>query len=140
MATVGRPGWHPERVPGDEIHEVQLTVGEIARRWEQSPTTVRRHMAAGTLRGAGQVGRGFWSAPFESVIAQYGPEPARAQPAEIDELRQRLAEAVAARDAAVHRIDVLEAIKAGQADTIAALRLALSIKVLPEAAARVDVG
>ena len=94
-------------------------------------------MAAGTLRGAGQVGRGFWSAPIESVIAQYGPEPMRAQPGEIAELRRRLEEIVAERDAARHRIDVLEAISAGQAETIAALRLALTYKVVPDAADKV---
>ena len=41
-------------------------------------------------------------------------------------------EATVERDAALHRIDVLEAVRAGQAETIAALRLALSIKVLAE--------
>ena len=126
-------------MPPDPSHEDRLTVGEIVRRWEQSPTTVRRHMAANTLRGAGQVGRGFWSAPLDSVIALYGPEPVHAKPAEIDELRQLLAEVVAERDAARHRIDVLEAIRSGQADTIAALRLALTYRVVPDAAAPVVV-
>jgi len=107
--------------------DTRLTVGEIVRRWEQSPTTVRRHMATGTLKGAGQVGRGFWSAPEESVIALYGPEPAHAEPAEIDELRQRLADLQVERDAAFHRIEVLEAVSAGQAETIEALRLAISV-------------
>ncbi len=113
----------------------RLTVGEIVRRWEQSPTTVRRHMATGTLKGAGQMGRGFWSAPEESVVALYGPEPAHAEPAEIDELRQRVADVEAERDAALHRIEVLEAVRTGQAETIEALRLALSVKTLSASAA-----
>lgn len=108
----------------------RLTVGEIVRRWEQSPTTVRRHMATGTLKGAGQVGRGFWSAPVESVVALYGPEPTHAAPAAIDELRQRLLDVEAERDAALHRVEVLEAVTRGQADTIEALRLAVSVKAL----------
>ncbi len=107
----------------------RLTVVEIVDRWEQSPSTVRRHMATGTLKGAGQVGRGFWSAPEESVVALYGPEPARAEPAEIDELRQRLLAVTAERDAALHRVEVLEAVSSGQAETIEALRLAVSLTV-----------
>ncbi len=109
--------------------DTRLTVGEIVRRWELPPTTVRRHMATGTLKGAGQVGRGFWSAPEESVLALYGPEPVHAEPAEIDELRQRLAVVMAERDAALHRVEVLEAVRVGQAETIEALRLAVSVRV-----------
>jgi hypothetical protein len=108
--------------------DTRLTVGDIVRRWDQSPTTVRRHMAAGTLKGAGQVGRGFWSAPIESVIAKYGPEPAHPEPDEIGDLRRRIAAVTDQRDAALHRIEVLEAIKDGQAETISALQLALSIR------------
>jgi len=115
-----------------ESATTRLTVGEIVRRWNQSPTTVRRHMATNTLRGAGQVGRGFWSAPIESVVALYGPEPAHTAPGEFDELRARLADVEAQRDAALHRIEVLEAVRAGQAETIAALRLAVSLKVLSD--------
>jgi hypothetical protein len=115
-----------------EVPPQRLTVGDIVRRWEQPPTTVRRHMATGTLKGAGQVGRGFWSAPMESVVALYGPEPAHAEPAEVDELRQRLAEVASQRDAALHRVEVLEAVRSGQAETIEALRLAVSVKVLSD--------
>jgi len=123
---------HPEVVTAAQNPGTRLTVGEIVKRWEQSPTTVRRHMATGTLKGAGQVGRGFWSAPEESVVALYGPEPARTEPAEIDGLRQRLAELQVERDAALHRVEVLEAVRAGQAETIEALRLAVSLKVLAD--------
>ena len=126
------PLCHPDRVTDAQIPATRLTVGEIVRRWGQPPTTVRRHMATGTLKGAGQVGRGFWSAPVESVVALYGPEPARTEPAEIDELRHRLADVAAERDAAVHRVEVLEAVRAGQAETIEALRLAVSLKVHSE--------
>jgi hypothetical protein len=117
-----------------EAPAARLTVGDIVRRWELPATTVRRHMATGTLKGAGQVGRGFWSAPVDSVESLYGPEPAHAQPAEVDELRQRLVEVEAARDAALHRVEVLEAVRAGQAETIEALRLAVSVKVLADVA------
>lgn len=123
---------HSERVTADPTPPTRLTVGEIVRRWEQSPTTVRRHMATGTLKGAGQVGRGFWSAPAESVVALYGPEPAHAEPAEIDELRARLGDVEAERDAALHRVEVLEAVRSGQAETIEALRLAVSLKALSD--------
>ncbi len=119
--------WHPDRMTAAPEPATRLTVGEIVRRWEQSPTTVRRHMATGTLKGAGQVGRGFWSAPVESVVALYGPEPVHAVPAAVDELRQRLAGVEAERDAALHRIEVLEAVNRGQADTIEALRMAVSV-------------
>jgi hypothetical protein len=122
--------WHPDRMTTAPESATRLTVGEIVRRWEQSPTTVRRHMATGTLKGAGQVGRGFWSAPVESVVALYGPEPTHAAPAAIDELRQRLLDVEAERDAALHRVEVLEAVTRGQADTIEALRLAVSVKAL----------
>jgi len=108
--------------------EERLSVGDIVRRWELSATTVRRHMATGTLHGAGQVGRGFWSAPISSVIEKYGPEPEHAEPDEMELLRDRIAQLEAERDAALHRVDVLEAIKEGQVDTIAALRLALRIR------------
>jgi hypothetical protein len=121
---------HSDRVTDAPAPPNRLTVGEIVRRWEQSPTTVRRHMATNTLKGAGQVGRGFWSAPIESVVALYGPEPAHTAPAEIDELRHRLADAEAERDAALHRIEVLEAISAGQAETIEALRLVVTVTSL----------
>jgi hypothetical protein len=116
----------------------RLTVGEIVRRWDQSPTTVRRHMAAGTLRGAGQVGRGFWSAPIESVLAQYGPEPVHEDSPEIIELRAVVAVANSDRAAALHRVEVLEAVAAGQAETIEALRLALSMRAALDDADRVD--
>ena len=68
-------------------------------------------------------------APAESVVALYGPEPVRAEPAEIEELRERLATLQAERDAALHRVEVLEAVRSGQAETIEALRLAVSLKV-----------
>jgi hypothetical protein len=125
---------HPYGVTTTPPAATRLTVGEIVRRWDQSPTTVRRHMATGTLKGAGQVGRGFWSAPLESVLALYGPEPAHAAPEALDELHQRLAVVEAQRDDALHRIEVLEAVRTGQAETIEALRLAVSVKVLQESA------
>jgi len=128
MVPSRQPRWQSEGVTAMANPEVRLTVGEIVRRWEQSATTVRRHMATGTLRGAGQVGRGFWSAPLDSVIAQYGPEPVHAEPSEIEVLNRRIADAEAERDAALHRIEVLEAVRDGQADTIAALRLALTLR------------
>jgi hypothetical protein len=132
MSPEQRPLCHPERMTTASGPGARLTVGEIVRRWEQSPTTVRRHMATGILKGSGQMGRGFWSAPIESVVALYGPEPAHAAPAEIDELRRRLADVETQRDVALHRIEVLEAVRAGQAETIEALRLAVSVKVLQE--------
>lgn len=135
MSPETTPMCHPERVTAAPIPPTRLTVGEIVRRWEQSPTTVRRHMATGTLKGAGQVGRGFWSAPAESVVALYGPEPVRAEPAEIEELRERLANLQAERDAALHRVEVLEAVRSGQAETIDALRLAVSLKVRSDSTA-----
>lgn len=138
MSPGWQPPWHPVEVTAAPSPETRLTVGEIVRRWDQPPTTVRRHMATGTLRGSGQVGRGFWSAPLESVLALYGPEPVHAEPAEIELLRQRLVVVESERDDALHRIDVLEAIRAGQADTIEALRLALSIRVVPESPVPVD--
>jgi hypothetical protein len=85
-------------------------------------------MATGTLKGAGQVGRGFWSAPAESVEALYGPEPAHTEPAEIEELHRRLAVVEQERDEALHRVEVLEAVRDGQAETIEALRLAVSLR------------
>ena len=129
MSPESSPLCHSDRMTTAQSPAARLTVGEIARRWGQSPTTVRRHMATGTLKGAGQVGRGFWSAPAESVVALYGPEPARAEPAEIEELRERLANCQAERDAALHRVEVLEAVSSGQAETIDALRLAISLQV-----------
>lgn len=133
MLATWPPPWHPWFVTSAPSPETRLTVAEIVRRWNQSATTVRRHMATGTLRGAGQVGRGFWSAPLESVVAEYGPEPVHAVPPEVEVLRQRIAELEVERDAALHRIDVLDAITAGQAETIEALRLALSVRALQEA-------
>jgi hypothetical protein len=83
-----------------------LTVGDVVRRWGVPDATVRRHANAGKLAGATKPeGADAWAIPIDSVIAQYGPEGAKAQAHEA-KASTELADKVARL---THELDVLRA-------------------------------
>jgi hypothetical protein len=108
-----------------------LTVGDVVRRWGKADTTVRRDLTKGKMPNAqppGHEGRGAWGIPLADLLDLYGPEglaPDEAaevvSPTEVAELREILRDAEAQRLDLQHRIEVLEAERAGYLRTIKAL-------------------